>query len=147
MNEKMNRWLSKTRLNNAIDSHVFGFTATKKPVKCESENQTVEKRTQPRPNCMEALGTSHSATMIYICDTLKMQVSKKSSGCRCPTFRTEGVSSHCAGRLRVALKRSVLFESYPLKIVFERRRCTLHIGHTSVCVSIGIYLLTEEVLR
>ena len=95
MNEKRKKWLSKTRLNNR-DSLPFYSQQQRTPQYVNREPEPWRDWPNPAPDCMEALGSSHPATMMYICDILEMQVgevSKKISGCRC-SFLLETEAFH-----------------------------------------------------
>ena len=59
MNEKMNRWPSKTRRTTRFILP-FLFTATKNPIKRARGTQRMEKPSHARPDWMEALGRRHS---------------------------------------------------------------------------------------
>ena len=88
MNEKMNRWNSKTRLNNAI--HCLSFSRYQRSPHTIRES-AVKKVIQPIAWKRWAQAI-YSATMMCICNILKVQVSKKISGCRCSSLENPSVS-------------------------------------------------------
>lgn len=68
MKRMLNRKVSKTRLNNAIHS-LSGHRDTSPYTVREWGNLSrVEKATQTMLDCMEALVSSHSATIMCVCD-------------------------------------------------------------------------------
>ena len=85
----------KTRLNNS-DSQALYSHATRNTTQQvrELRRPNHERLFQPRPDCMEALAQIHSAMVMYQCDMLKLQVSKKISGCHGPNFGHHSVSYH-----------------------------------------------------